>query len=209
MDNNIKAIIFDWGGVCCKEAEPFASTALQQALGLSPDGITEKVKDIHRDYYSGKYSRDSFWRAILDHLHLKETAEINITALSDAYVHSYEVYQDVLDFIVQLRPTYRIGLLSNLTPEMKGHIQENHNLSTYFDLEIYSCDPDVQTKKPDPKMFRVMLEKLNLEPEECVFIDDSPQNIKAAVDIGMKTLLFKDRNQFFNDINKCIIYTVK
>ena len=204
MKTNIKAIIFDWGGVCCREGEPFASSALQESLQLTPDEITEKVRNIHKDYYIGKHSRDSFWTAIIKFFSLTENAEINPVALSNAYLNSYEVYPDVLDLVLQLQSKYKIGLLSNLTPEMKEQIHRKHDLGKFFHAEVYSCDRDVQAKKPDLKMYQSILNKVNFLPEECLFIDNSLGNIEAAADIGMKTLLFKDRIQFFTEIKNII-----
>lgn len=204
MNTDIKAIIFDWGGVCCREGEPFASLTLQKLLHLTPDEITEKVRSIHRDYYVGKHDRDSFWRAIINHFGLVENDEINPAVLSDAYLNSYEVYPDVLDLILQLQSKYKIGLLSDLTPEMKEQIRAKHNLGKIFQAEVYSCDQDVQAKKPDLKMYQTILDKVGFLPEECLFIDNSSGNIEAAADIGMKTLFFKNRNQFFADIKNII-----
>ena len=64
---DIKAIIFDWGGVFCKEGEPFASRALQLKLSLDPNQIAQEVKDIYAGYYVGRYGRDTFWHAIMRH----------------------------------------------------------------------------------------------------------------------------------------------
>ena len=204
MNTDIKAIIFDWGGVCCREGEPFASLALQKLLHLTPDEITAQVKNIHRDYYVGKHNRDYFWRAIINHFSLTESDEINPAVLSNAYLNSYEVYPDVLDLILQLQSKYKIGLLSDLTPEMKEQIRIKHDLGKIFQAEVYSCDQDVQAKKPDLKMYQTILDKVGFLPEECLFIDNSLGNIEAAADIGMKTLLFKDRIQFFTEIKNII-----
>jgi len=200
----MKAIIFDWGGVCCAEGEPFASPALQATLGLTPDEITAKVKGIHRDYYLGNHNRDSFWKAIMGHFGLEENLEINPTALSDAYLNSYEVYPDILDLIVRLKQNYKTGLLSDLTPEMKNQIQTKHDLGKFFQAQVYSCDPEVKLKKPDPKIFQIILEKMEMLPEESLFIDNLQRNIEAAAAIGMKTILFKDRPQFFKEIKEII-----
>lgn len=200
----MKAIIFDWGGVCCSPGEPFASQALKDMLQLTADEITDKVRGIYGGYYTGKYNQDSFWGAIIKFFDLEENLEINPTTLSDAYLNSYEVFQDVLDLILELKKEYKIALLSNLTPEMRDCIRKNHTLEKYFNLEVYSCDHDVQSMKPSPEPFQKVLNKINLLPEDCLFIDDSPENIETAAGIGMKTLLFKDRQQFFEDINRFI-----
>jgi putative hydrolase of the HAD superfamily len=200
MKNNFKAIIFDWGGVCCSGAEPFASPALQKILKMTPSEIEDGARDIYNGYYIGKYDKVSFWREIMKRFSLTETNEINPDALSTAYTNSYEIYQDVLDLILNLKKRYRIGLLSKLTPEMREHIKLSHDLKKYFEVEVYSCDSDVQSSKPDPKPFFVILDKMKLSTEDCLFIDDSKKNIEAATKIGMKTLLFNNKAKFFQDI---------
>ena len=46
--------------------------------------------------------------------------------------------------------------------------------------------------KPDPEIYRILLERFNLKPEECVFIDDFPKNIEAARKAGMNGIVFTD-----------------
>lgn len=199
---NVKAVIFDWGGVCCKEGEPFASQALQETLRLNPDEILEKIQSIYRGYYVGDYTRDSFWKAVMKHFDLTENTDINPAALSDAYLHSYALYQDVLDLILELKKKFAIGLLSNLTPEMRDHIRTQYNLKNYFDQEVFSCDADVQSMKPDVRPFQVLLKKIGIVASECLFVDDTQKNIVVAASMGMKTLLFQNRTQFFEEIKK-------
>jgi epoxide hydrolase-like predicted phosphatase len=199
--NKIKAVIFDWGGVCCREGEPFASKDLQKKLAMKPEKIAKKVRDIYIGYYIGKYDRDSFWWAIINHFHLKETAKINPAALSRAYLNSYSVYQDVLDVVLQLQKKYQVALLSNLTPEMRNHIRQTHKTEKYFKPEVYSCDADVKSIKPDPKPYRLILKKMGLPARNCLFIDDSLKNIQAAQKLGFQTILFENRPKFFKEVD--------
>ena len=196
----MKAILFDWGGVCCAEAEPFASAALQRALKMTPDEITAEAQGIHGNYYLGNHTRDSFWKAVINHFSLEESAEINPVALSNAYLQSYQIYPDVLELISQLKRNYTTGLLSNLTPEMKNHIQLKHDLEKYFHVQVYSRDSDVASSNPDNKIFKALLDKIKLKPEDCLFIDNTAGNVAAAEALGMRTIFFKNRAQFFSDI---------
>lgn len=198
--NKIKAIIFDWGGVCCKEGEPFASLDLQQTLNMTPEQIADKAGDIYRGYYMGKYNKESFWRAIMEFFGLKETSVINPATLSGAYLSSYELYSEVLETAGKLRGKYKVGLLSNLTPEMRDNIRAKHNLGKYFDEEIYSCDPSVAAMKPGERPYRVILEKLGVTAPESLFIDNSAKNTEAAGLLGFETILFKNPEQFFEEI---------
>ncbi len=195
-----KAVIFDWGGVCCSEGEPFASDALQKRLSLNPDQIAEKVRSIYNGYYLGKYTNDFFWREIMRFFNLKENSEINPRSLSEAYLNSYSIYPDVMGAILKLRKKYKVGLLSNLTPEMRDRIKEKHDLKKYFDAEVFSCDEDVAVMKPDSKPYEVISERLGVPMQKCLFIDNSLKNIDAAKRLGMKTTLFSNKEKFLRDI---------
>ena len=196
----IKAVIFDWGGVCCQEGELFSLKPLQKALKMNPDEITAQTGELYFDYYRGKYTSDEFWKAFLIHFNLQETEEINPAELSKAYLNSYVLWQDVLDMALSLQERYQVGVLSNLTPGMRDYIREKNNTAKYFQYEVYSCDEDVQCLKPDKKPYEVMLKKLNQHPENCLFIDNSEKNIQGAKTLGFKTLLFESKPQFFKAI---------
>ncbi|MEK7623750.1 MAG: HAD family phosphatase [Patescibacteria group bacterium] len=196
----IKAVIFDWGGVCCSEGEPFASVALQKALGLTPDEIAQKVLNVYLEFYRGKYTTEDFWHRIMAHFALTETEEINPAALSQAYLNSYTLYPDMLDYARGLQKKYRVGLLSNLTPVMRDHIRRTHPVSEVFPVEVYSCDAEVAEVKPDPKPYQIVLNRLGVPPTEAFFIDNSKNNIVAAEALGIKSLLFQNREQFFRDM---------
>ena len=44
--------------------------------------------------------------------------------------------------------------------------------------------------KPDHRLFRVLLERYNLKAEDCIFIDDNPDNVAAAKDLGITGIVF-------------------
>ncbi|KKU13873.1 MAG: Haloacid dehalogenase superfamily, subfamily IA, variant 3 with third motif having DD or ED [Candidatus Magasanikbacteria bacterium GW2011_GWC2_45_8] len=196
----IKAVIFDWGGVCCREGEPFASFDLQYALQMNPNQLAEKAREIYDGYYIGKYTSDSFWRTIMTHFGLMENEKINPLVLSGSYLASYEVYPEVFAIISKLRSKYKIGLLSNLTPEMRDHIRPKHETVKYFDVEVYSCDDDVKSKKPMALPYQIVLEKMKVAAKNALFIDNSFKNIEVAENLGLQTIFFKDLPQFMEEI---------
>lgn len=199
--NKIKAVIFDWGGVCCREAEPFASSALQKTLGLDPNQIAAQVPDIYFDYYRGKYNRETFWRAIMNHFGLSESDEIHPTALSQAYLDSYEMYPEVLETAKKLKQKgYLVALLSNLTPEMREHVRPLHRTAEYFQPEMYSCDANVAEIKPNEAPYLLLLEQIKMTPDNCLFIDNTKKNLAPAEKMGMQTIFFKTPQQFLEDI---------
>ena len=74
----------------------------------------------------------------------------------------------------------------------------------YFDLEFFDgvvVSADVHTVKPDIKIYKHLLEKYSLKPEECLFIDDRADNVEGATKAGMKAFQFKNN---FEDIKKSV-----
>lgn len=199
--NKIKIVVFDWGGVCCQSGEPFASFALQKRLGLNPEEINKRTKKIYLDYYKGKLDSLSFWNKIIRHFNLKVDSKINPVALSKAYLKSYRLYPEIMDAIKKIRESYQTALLSNLTPEMRDFIRSKHRLEQYFDFQIYSCDSSVSSVKPFEKIFKILIKKTGYHPSECLFIDDSLDNISSASRLGFKVLLFKNSKEFLKNIS--------
>lgn len=200
----IKTVIFDWGGVCCNAAELFFSQEIQVTLKMSPNEITKELGNIYYDYYKGKYDSVAFWRAVLNKFRLEQSIEINPESLQKAYFGSYQLYPEVIELIRKIRLKFRVGLLSNITPEMCKYIRKKHQIDQLFDQMVFSCDDDVAAVKPNKKPYAILLAKMKILPEECLFIDDSLKNLQTASSMGMKTILFKSPNQLINELSLMI-----
>jgi epoxide hydrolase-like predicted phosphatase len=59
-----------------------------------------------------------------------------------------------------------------------------------FEVEIRSGQ--VGVRKPEPEIYRLTAERLGVEPEQCVFVDDIPANVEGARAVGMWGLLHRD-----------------
>ena len=77
-------------------------------------------------------------------------------------------------------------------PVYNKQIQESYklnDLSALFEKAYYSYR--LGLRKPDKEIFELVLKENNLKPEETLFIDDSPQHINTAANLGMNTVLFQ------------------
>lgn len=199
--NKIKAVIFDWGGVCCREAEPFASKKLQERLMMTPEEIIKEVVGVYDDFYRGKYDDEVFWRKIMNYFKLVENPSINPKSLSQAYLDSYELWPEVMDIALRLQGVYKIGLLSDLSPVMRGHIRNKYDLNKFFPVQVFSCDECVNLQKKDGvEIFKIILNKMGVDAGTTLFIDNSQNKIKVAEGAGLKTLLFENKDKFLDDI---------
>lgn len=112
--------------------------------------------------------------------------------------------EERLDALVEMKHNYNTYLLSNTC---EAHIQafekelhDEHGVKhfeDYFDKIYYSCR--VGLRKPDKAIFELVLNENNLKPEETVFIDDSPQHVKAAGELGINAFLLQ-KNMSVNDL---------
>ena len=83
---------------------------------------------------------------------------------------------------------YRIYLLSNAS--VSQHVYwPKFEMSKLFDGKLISCD--VGLVKPNPEIYHRFTGKFGLNPEECLFVDDLPANVAAAVSCGWKGIVFQ------------------
>ena len=72
----------------------------------------------------------------------------------------------------------------------------------YMDGGVFSCDEGVV--KPDPRIYMIIIERFDLNPMECVFIDDSKANIMAAKALGMNVIHFEDYESAKNQLEEML-----
>lgn len=72
-------------------------------------------------------------------------------------------------------------------------------------FDIITTGEEVAEKKPSPEIFLVAARKLNVEPEDCVVIEDSPAGITAAKEAGMKVIAVVNHNTKREDIAKATL----
>jgi len=83
---------------------------------------------------------------------------------------------------------HKLYYLSNMQKEMCDFLLENHKYIDLFDGGVFSCD--INIIKPSPEIYRFLIDKYNLIPEECIFFDDMEENVTAAEKEGIKGILF-------------------
>ena len=87
----------------------------------------------------------------------------------------------------------KIYYLSNYATHTMDANRQALDFLPYMDGGIFSCYEKMI--KPDPELFRLMLKRFSLRPEECVFLDDNPNNVKAAREQGINAVQFSDYDQ--------------
>jgi 2-haloacid dehalogenase len=94
--------------------------------------------------------------------------------------------------------------LTNWSAETFPPTVEKHPFFHTFTGIVLSGEEKV--RKPDPKIYQILLERYRLFPEECVFIDDRQENLDTAQCLGIETILFQSAGQVRMDLkNKGVL----
>lgn len=109
---------------------------------------------------------------------------------------------ELIEMIKELKAKgYKTPLLSNNSSTLREKLAK-HNISELFDEIIISGE--VEVSKPDPKIFEVLFEKLRVEPEEVVFIDNSQDMFDVSEKIGYTPLLYKDNESLKSELSNIL-----
>ena len=105
-----------------------------------------------------------------------------------------EIYTEVFPLLARLKEKgHRIFVLSNTSPVFYELLEEQLSpLNEILDGFVLSCD--IKAIKPDPKMFEEILHKYQLDPVNCIFLDDVKDNTKMAESLGIKAYQIKKRS---------------
>jgi 2-haloacid dehalogenase len=93
---------------------------------------------------------------------------------------------------------YALYGLSNWSAETFQRIRHRHAFLDWFDEIVLSGE--VRIIKPDPRIYAILLERINRPAAECLFIDDSEANIAVAEQLGFDTIRFTSPSQLQSEL---------
>jgi 2-haloacid dehalogenase len=92
----------------------------------------------------------------------------------------------------------RCYALTNMEPETYPLRRERFDWFSWFDGCVVSGYEGVA--KPDPRIFRLLLDRYDLRPEQAVFVDDRPDNVTAARSLGLRAVVFESPARLRGDL---------
>ena len=203
---NVKAVIFDLGGVILninyqKTIEAFEKLGIKKSEKLYNQFDQEKLFDA---YETGDLSSESFVTEIQKRLDKTVPKEAVVKAWN-TMIGDFPSHK--LDFINDLCKKIPCFLLSNTNELHLKKVQEVLQKSTYNSLDqlFEKCFYShlIGKRKPHPETFQWVLKKMLFKADEVLFIDDSPQHIAGAKEAGLKTLFF-EKETTFEEINELL-----
>lgn len=206
MDKKIKTIIFDLGGVLYDLDRTRCVNALE-SIGLKDvDNLLSNYKQsgIFQQLEEGTIELDEFYETIKRMVDKPISDEI-IKAAWDKFLVEIPLYK--LEMLEKLRGHFQIFMLSNtnaihFNDEIPNEfLKAGKNIHHYFDKCYLSYE--MKASKPHKKIFELLIADSGITPSESFFIDDSPENIRVASEMGFQTYLatpFEDFSHLFDSI---------
>ena len=176
-----KWVIFDAMGVIFKEGHDLHELLIPFVQIRKENMDPGFIEEIYRDTSLGKLSSEELW----DRLgFFNEYPEIEKKYLDTCLTIDPE-FKSVAN---ELKSKHSLALLSNDVKEWSNYLCKKFELNDLFSVIVISGD--VGLRKPDSKIFKLILDKIKVPPECCVFIDDNLHNLNAASEFGIKTIRF-------------------
>jgi len=206
-----KAVIWDFGGVFT--ASPFASFArFERDRNLPPDFIRTINRTNFNDNAWAKAERGDVGFADFDAQFRAESRalghEISGAELIAALRFTY--HEDMVEALRRIRPHLKTGLLTNSLPadgaKDAGSLKRAE-IMKLFDHVVESAA--VRLRKPDPRIYAVMVEALGVDPNACVYLDDLGVNLKPAREMGMATIKVDEPRPAIETLEKLVGFPLR
>jgi putative hydrolase of the HAD superfamily len=146
------------------------------------------------------YRRESWSRALAEHgvddlLFADELA----TVFQKERRLRHIVYPDVVPILQALREKYKLGLVTNGAPDLQREKLQGSKLGVFFDVVIIAGE--VGIGKPDPRIFDLLCERLNVGPETAIVVGDSlGRDISGAQRAGLRAIWLNRDNRERNGL---------
>jgi putative hydrolase of the HAD superfamily len=183
----IKAIIFDFGRVISAQKPPSLFRSYELELGLEPGTINSIMFDSQawEDALVGSKTVEEFWHEIVPELNLNTPTEVD--AFHRRYQSDEAINHSLVNLIKSLHGRHKLAVLSNSPPGLSQWLAD-WNLLDLFDTVF--CSGDEGVVKPEQAAFGITLRRLEVEPKEAVFIDDTIEHVAASRNMGLHGILF-------------------
>ena len=192
----MKAVLFDFGGTLDTNgihwSEKFRTAYNEANLKIKLEDFNEAYVNAEPEMYKEVKKVDDFFTTIhkqaflqLNYLEKNKSYSFPGTAIHSSKSIAEKCYNDVLNVIknvkeilTDLKKDFKLGVISNFYGNLEAAL-EGLGLLKYFDIIVDSTIAGIA--KPDPGIFKLAIEKLNLLPNNTVVVGDSyERDIKPA-----------------------------
>ena len=189
--STVKAIIFDCFGVLTRDSlDYFCSTYLSDR----PE-VASEIKRLDQLSVRGELSWDELIDEIVARTEMKRGEVVRALDMSSPNV-------PLLDYIANdLKPSYKIGLLSNVADNWLDDIFTPYQMQVFDD---FTLSYEHGMIKPDQAIYQLAAERLAVSTDECMFVDDNKEYCRGAEKSGMRAIQYVSFEQLKSDLDRVL-----
>jgi epoxide hydrolase-like predicted phosphatase len=205
---NVRAVIFDWGGVIEGLPDEARIAEWERRLALAPGALSDVLwGESWRQFSISAITRDDYVQRVADGLGFPD-AETARHFLEELYAGD-RFNPQVAAAARALRDRYQVALLTNASPGQDERILEQFGIDVYAEFDAYVNSAHVGLRKPDPAIFRLTLDRLDVAPQQAVLVDDMLRNVDSARELGIHTVQFVDPDTSLAELEALLGYPIQ
>ncbi len=185
----IKAIAFDLGGVCFEDGTKATVERICGLVAVPKEKVDEVFKAEPKQegwlYRLGKLTKDEF--VGMSARKLGVTIQ-EFEKFIELWNSNYIPIKGMKELISTLRKNYKLIVFSRVPKERFEYLDNRYSLRDSFDDFVLTYETGLNKK--DVRMYKLLLEKRECNPDECVLIDDKQEMLEIAKSVGIQTILF-------------------
>jgi HAD superfamily hydrolase (TIGR01509 family) len=180
----IDTILFDLVGALLFPKENYEASRLTDEIDQQVGAVTNDI---------------IFKEKILREYNLLDNEFNNIL---QSIINKYEPYDSLWKLLPRIRKYCKLGIINNGTYLTYPLFEEKYHISHQFDIFLSSAIEGVC--KPDRAIYLRACQKLGSKPQNCLFMDDSEENIMGAQRVGIQTIHWSGKENGLQEFTNCI-----
>ena len=189
--NRIKAIFFDFDGVMTidKTGTQSICNYISKNCNIDKDTFEKEYRKYNNDLLYGITTHKKIWNKICQDLN----ENIPISFLYDSFENT-PINNEMHNFVkIIKRQNLKTALITDNKIDRINIIKEKYKLNKIFDIIIVSAE--VGFGKDKKEIFQIVLDKINVKSDECIFIDNQEKNLIVPKNMGINTIFFDDEQR--------------
>jgi len=197
----IRAVFWDMGGVLLRTQDQSGREQWQRRLQLPAGELERRVfeSETARLATVGQADEAQIWGDLARSFGLNESERDQLAA---DFFAGDRIDQELVAFIRSLRPRLKTGVISNAWPGIRHYLEQVWRVADAFDTLVISAE--VGLAKPDPAIYKLALDRLQVDASQSVFVDDFEINVLGAREVGMQAIHFRTAEQARADLERLL-----